>query len=378
MFVRTLLLATVAASMVLVDGRLTRAETPWSRLALFRRVEAEQGKAYPLTQEHGPWLIMAVTFSGEDAEAQAQELVYVIRKEYKLPAYMHEMSFDHADETSVGRLDQYGRPKRLRYRVDEVREIGVLVGNFPSIDDPEARCALEQLKYAWPDCMDPARIIENEQKISRPLAAFRMLQNEMLPKGSLAKRRGPMGHAFMVPNPLLPPEYFVPRGIDKLVMDMNQGIEHSLLDCPGAYTVRVASFNGTVVLDQKKIQQIESGAGMPSRLEQAALDAHKLCAALRAKGYEAYEFHDRTSSIVTVGSFDSVGSPRTDGKIEINPQIHRIMETFGADRSIGGGQTQVGQAKNVAGIPLDIQALPIEVPKRSVVVDYDLLGFGGL
>ncbi len=45
-------------------------------------------------------------------------------------------------------------------------------------------------------------------------------------------------------------------------------------------------------------------------------------------GYDAYEFHDRSSSIVTVGSFDSVGTRRRRGKIEINPTVHKIMPRF--------------------------------------------------
>ena len=38
--------------------------------------------------------------------------------------------------------------------------------------------------------------------------------------------------------------------------------------------------------------------------------AHKMTVALRAKGYEAYEFHDRYASIVTVGSYDRPDDPR--------------------------------------------------------------------
>ena len=43
----------------------------------------------------------------------------------------------------------------------------------------------------------------------------------------------PMGQAFFTRNPLLPREYFVPKGVDPFVAKMNEGVEHSLLDCPG-------------------------------------------------------------------------------------------------------------------------------------------------
>ena len=108
-----------------------------------------------------------------------------------------------------------------------------------------------------------------------------------------------------------------------------------------------------------------------SYLEEAAKSAHLLTEALRKKGYEAYEFHDRSSSIVTVGGFDSVGTKRADGKIEINPAIHTIMRTFGAETKVEPGKApQVGKAKKLADIPFDVQPVPVEVPRRTISTDY--------
>ena len=106
---------------------------------------------------------------------------------------------------------------------------------------------------------------------------------------------------------------------------------------------------------------------MKSELGQAAEKADKLTTALRLKGYEAYQFHDHQASIVTVGSFDSVGTPRADGRIEINPEIHKIMKTFGAESTTLPGQTiPVTPLKTLIGIPFDIQPTPVQVPKRSI------------
>jgi hypothetical protein len=104
------------------------------------------------------------------------------------------------------------------------------------------------------------------------------------------------------------------------------------------------------------------------------MKAHVLTEALRIKGYEAYEFHDRYASIVTVGSFDSVGMPRTDGKTEINPRIHTIMKTFGAQPASNvvnappGAMIpkKMGPFDGVGEIDLDIQPIPVQVPKRSI------------
>jgi hypothetical protein len=196
-------------------------------------------------------------------------------------------------------------------------------------------------------------------------------------KGANAETaRGPMSRAFVSTNPLLPEQFFTSRGVDKLVESMNSGVKFSLLDCPGKYTVQVATFMGKVVIDQSKVQKIlAEDRPVEGGLVDAAEKAHKDCTALRDKGYEAYEFHDRGMSIVTVGSFDAVGSPRRDGKTEINPKIHKIMQTFAASDQQLPGNLHYGndmarpvlgrRPKSLDGVALDSQPLPVTVPKRS-------------
>jgi hypothetical protein len=162
---------------------------------------------------------------------------------------------------------------------------------------------------------------------------------------------------------------------------MNKGVEHSLLNCPGRYSVKIATFTGRVVIDQQKIRQMEGGGGHDqqndeSPLVEAAAKAHAITEALRAAKVEAYEFHDRGSSIVTVGHFDSVGSPRADGKIEINPLVFQLIQKYGADQSsLAGGQITMGvQPKtikvSVGGkmktIIFDISPVAVEVPRRTI------------
>lgn len=368
---RRIVLPLVAAALGALFPDGLAAAPPWQRLIEFKRVEADPNKSYPLTESNGPWLIMAVTFSGDHAAEQARDLVQALRSEYKLPAYTHRMRFDYSDGTEGRGIDRFGRPKRMRYRVDDIDEIAVLVGDYPTVDYPEARKTLEKIKYLKPRCLDPEYITSQGETISRPLASWRMIQQMLYSDSNEKKQKGPMGHAFIIANPLLPQEYFRPKGLDSFVVELNKPFKYSLLTCTGQYTVKVATFTGTVVIDQKKIREIESGKDLPSHLEQAGVKAHKLTEALRAKGYEAYEFHDRSSSIVCVGSFDSYGTPRADGKIEINPQMHKIMETFGAEKTVVPGQPpQVGKPKQVGGMFLDVQPMIVEVPRASLVVDY--------
>ena len=74
---------------------------------------------------------------------------------------------------------------------------------------------------------------------------------------------------------------------------------------------------------------------------------------------------------MTVGGFSSVGNRREDGKIEINPAIHTIMRTFGADTTVEPGKMpEVGKPKKLAGIPFDVQPVPVEVPRRTLSSAY--------
>lgn len=341
-----------------------QAEPIWSRLITSQRVEADPTQEYKLTDGNGPWLIVATTFSGEGAEDQAHELVLELRRKYKLEAYTHSKTFDFTGTVEGRGLNRFGDQNRMHYRRKmELCEIAVLVGNYTSHDDPAGQAALDKIKRMQPETLDPTK----RESTSQTLAALRRVQQEVqqavLNEKDERRIKGPMGKAFISRNPLLPKEYFVQQGIEEFVVRMNEPAPYSLLKCPGKYTLKVATFNGKVVLDQKQVQDFESGkADMESNLIVAAENAELLTEALRAKGYEAYSFHDRYSSIVTVGSFNSTGTPREDGKIEINPQIYQLMETFAADPVPGTAGFTV---KKLLKISFDIQPEIVHVPRAA-------------
>jgi hypothetical protein len=314
-------------------------------------------------------LIFAASFAGDGASADARELMMELRKQYKLPAYVHSQRFDFTQEIEGIGINRDLTPKKMKYdKAGVFDEYAVLVGDFSSVDEPELQKTLKELKHARPKCLSSL-----SPSTTLRFAGLRALQKRLT--GNVEKKsRGPMGNAFATPNPLLPQEYFAPKGVDSLVLRMNKDVPHSLLDCPGRYTVRVATFRGNVIIDQRKVEEIEKGGRMKSRLEQAAIDAHRLTEALREKGFEAYEFHDRHESFVTVGSFEWVGRPRADGKQEINPAILRKIQQFSPiqqpllDKS---GRSVAGlQPRSLQGIPFDVQPWPVEVPKRSIATDY--------
>ena len=366
---------------VACSAAVARAAKPWDRLIAPNSIEADPKKSYELTEENGPWMIMACSFSGQGADQQAQDLVIELRKKYKVPAYTYKKRFEFGKIEGRG-VDRFNRPVKMKYQrgLDQVEETAVLVGNYRGIDEPEGQEVLQKVKTLKPDCLQ----LEEGKKTNRTLAGWRTLQQAVLPDSSELKKLGPMSHAFLTTNPLLPKDYFSPKGVSAEVLELNRGVEHCLLDCPGKYTVQVAHFTGNVIIDQKEIREINAGTKeMRSQLADAAQSAHLLTKALRKAGVEAYEFHDLRSSIVTVGNFESVGTPQPDGKIELTPEIYRIIQRYGSDQASTGVPTAGGsikaQAWRVEGgksVPFDVTPVPIEVPRRSIAADYrrDILG----
>lgn len=341
------------------------AAKPWEMLIPFKRVEAEPSKEYRLTEDCGPWMILAASFAGPGAMQQAQQLVYELRKETNLEAFIHRKSYDFTQPVAGLGLNRYGGPKVMRYaNAGKFDELAVLVGNFQSVNDPAVEKTLDKIKYARPDCLDIAKNKSTTQRF----VGLREIQRRLSPENE-RREQGPMRNAFVTRNPLLPQEYFVPQGLDPLVERMNQDVEHSLLDNPKRYTVRVATFRGASTM---KLDEIErQGKNLPSKLEDAAIKANKLTTALRKQGVEAYEFHDRYESIVTVGSFDSVGTQLPDGKMELEPRVHQVMKKYSAQQQQLPGQSSIGLVpRQMNGVPFDVQPMPVEVPQRSLASAY--------
>lgn len=354
---------------------LCSAEYAWTGpLDFFRpKVEADPNKSYWLTEDQGPWMIMAASFSGQGAEGQAHELVLELRKKYGMEAYMYRRTFDLSGKIRANGIQSDGSPKYGVYRRGGKRdEIAVLVGNFSDVEDPQSQRTLNTLKSIRHEDLNSLRL-DKRDKDYRTFALLRVLQTHVNYKaGGQHKenaRRGPLSYSFVTTNPLLPDTYFNPRGLDPTVVSWNEPVEYSLLKCKGKYTVKVATFTGAVIVDPKEIEKIETTGGATSRLAQGAVKAHQLTEELRRMGYDAFEFHDRYSSIVTIGSFDELG-PKINGQIQLDQRIVKIIEVFGAYREANPNGAQVGEPKKLLGIPFDIQPQIVEVPRPSISAAY--------
>jgi hypothetical protein len=384
----------------------TAGESLWRQLAPKKRVDADPKADYTLTERNGPWLIMAASFHGEEGERDARELVLELRGKFNLTAYYYAMTFDR-DDLNPGRgIDEYGgRIKRKYQSGDHELEHAVLVGDFPTIDDQEAQNLLDRVKTLEPESLKTDPSENNTQN----LATVRTFYKQVRQSFGKPTARGPMGHAFMTRNPILPVEYFTGGGVDADIAKWNEGLEYSLLHCPGKYSIRVATFKGRSTLasakDEGETKVRTRIAKENDPLVVAGENAHKLAVALRARGWEAYEFHDRHESYVAVGSFNdmqrgpdgrlspagkdaqivintfSAATPESgfdgpeykalgikDGDIaKVERKEDEILKEFNSRFSAAFGRTTGGlNPKRFVGLPFDIYPEPIVAPKKSL------------
>ena len=275
-----------------------------------------------LTEMDGPYLIMAAVFSGPNARQEAHSLVLELRKTYKWNAFVYEKTFvfDASRDFQKATNPFTGRTAtQYRNRGGET-EFAVLIGSFPSLDD---------------------------RQFERTLADVRKCQPETL-KGRRSPT--PFSMAFGLANPMLPPEH--QRGVvDAFIESINKDRPYSLLRNPGRYTVQIATYTGQ--MEYKKSSGVVNNIPIfnpkkKTELEMAGEAAIALCKALRARGIEAYEFHDRYASTVTVGSFDQPN----------HPMIQQVIQQYQA-RIVDNALRTVA----IDGIECDPKPVVIEVPR---------------
>jgi len=346
----------------------TVAADPPSLLRMFRmspRVEADESKSYELSEEDGPWMILASTLVGEGARGRAQRLALEIRSDLGLPAFIYNEKFDF---TGNVRFDQQtAKPARYANRY-QYEAYAVLVGEYDRVEHPSIDRDLQRIKTAKPAVLQDPNEMAAETSNINPVTTIKAVVNK-LKSISPDQHEGPMGNAFVTRNPMLPEEYFQAPPVDSFVHQLNEGLEFSLLECDGEFTVVVKTFEGLgTIVDGKRDKKFEPSV---KRMAKFAEDAAKMTRALRAKGVEAYQFHDRNRSLVTVGSFASLGRQLPGGKFEYAPQIRQVVSEYSAlnvepalARQVPTG-TKGMASKNIALIPFDVHPTPIKVPKLS-------------
>lgn len=246
---------------------------------------------YLLTKEIGPFMVLAKTFRGPEAEKMALALVKELRQEFGLPAFILR-SKDFPGKSNIRGIPptapveanqaNVGIPEKYR----TYDEAAVLVGNEKTLKGSEE--LLHRVKKIKPKCLDG------------------------MP--SLFKWREGLGKAIRTTNPYVPAQQLFPRKPDKLIVQMNSSAR-SIANCPGRYSLEVADFSGRSTFNPND-SKFQGLAGLRSSpLRTAADDAERVAQKLskdpdiQRLGHQIYVYHDRTSSRVFMGSFNSEKDP---------------------------------------------------------------------
>lgn len=265
---------------------------------------ADPIEPYLLTKDNGPFMVMAYTFRGPDSDRHAQTLAVELRRDHHLPAFVlrnkdfpMRSNIRGVPPTAPNYIRQPQVTVPEKYRTYD--EASVLVGNCKTIDESEK--VLKQVKKVRAACLDG------------------------LPSTFGVRTHKGLAGAFRTTNPFVPTQDLYPAKADPLIAQMNSG-PHSFMKCPTRYSLQVAEFFGrdTVVVNGRggnaglNAKSEDDSRLRTSPLINAAKDAEKLAEALakdpevRRTGYEPYVLHDRSTSRVTVGSFQSPQDPNVE------------------------------------------------------------------
>ncbi len=313
---------------------------------LFQKRDAS-AKEMELQDKHGPWLVLAATFYGETAQAAAVSYAKEIRDKLKVPAFIMQQNENSEELIAVGQrivTDEFGRqvPKQVAAKFANKtsdNSVAVLVGEFHSKDDPQIDILLQKVRNFEPSSKNP----DSKDRVTT---------------------------SFLTRNPLLPDDFFQTPKVDRFVEELNRQdwIRHSLLECPGRFTVRVATFRGPDVVTVASKAKLNT-ENPTTALDKAASQANKMTIALRARGVEAYEFHDRYGSYVMIGSFDSLGNETPNGEFHYDPRIIAILQQYCGYREVIAKDPKTGAASRTMSlnsegrIPFDVEGKPIAVPR---------------
>lgn len=355
--------ATLCTAAIVAGVSVPSEAAPPSLLRMFGKAKPiDEADSFILTEEDGPWLLLATTFVGEDAKDRAQRTAIEIRNELRLPAFIYQEKFDFTgtagQDNATGRRARYANPHQYQ-------AYAVLVGEYDSVNHESIDKDLSRLKSADLDVFRDPDDVAAEYNTSSPAAMVKAF-GEQLFKSRKGRGRNPMAAAFVTRNPLLPETFFQQPEVDSFVKQLNEGTEYSLLEADGKFTVVVRTFNacGTIIgaKNQDEFKPSEE------RMAKFARQADKMVQELRKQGEEAYQYHDRERSVVTIGSFDSLGRETPGGGFQYEPEIRRLMEQYSALNASRAQRVPGRQgvaANHIAMIPFDVQPTPIAIPKVS-------------
>ena len=248
-----------------------------------------------LTKQAGPFMVLAKTFRGPDSDRMALALAKELHDKYGLPAYILR-SKEFPGKSNIrgvpptADLDVAQGNIKVPERFRTYDEAAVLVGNEKT--EKDAVVLLHKVKKIRPDSL---------QNLPRVFAW-----------------RNDLRTAIRTTNPYVPAQYLYPRTTDELIERINH-TPHSIANCPGRFSLQVAEFSGRATFNEKDPRFQGKLNLLKSPLATAADDAERLADKLakhpdfQKLHLPIYVYHDRTSSKVFVGSFESDKDPSAVG-----------------------------------------------------------------
>ena len=98
---------------------------------LFNQIEADPEKDYALTENNGPYLIMACSFSGKGGKSRPKIWSSNFASVTSCPLLLMKNVSNLPKRQGRG-FDSFGDPVRMKYHAgDKIEEVAVLVGEYP-------------------------------------------------------------------------------------------------------------------------------------------------------------------------------------------------------------------------------------------------------
>jgi len=288
---------------------------------------ADPGREFVVTPDAGAWLICAASYTGSDAPELGRQLVQYIRGHYHLAAYTfnrgeQERNALNAELERKRQQQQADNPLvPIRRRVIRIEDqVAVLVGGYA--DKDSARRALETVKR-----LPPPELRLNSGMPALDTVFFAGEDGKTQQRATI----NPFSTAFVTPNPVGGQKTAPPP--DPLWEKLNQYEGYSLLECKKQLTLLVKQYAGAGGLVQGNSTKgfldklWSSGIKPGDALEAAGQQAHELARVLRELNFQAYVLHTRTSSLVTVGAFESLEDPEYK---RVTQQLAALQQRFNA------------------------------------------------
>jgi hypothetical protein len=159
-----------------------------------------------------------------------------------------------------------------------------------------------------------------------------------------------------------------PNAFDPLWKELNANETYSLLENKHTWTLVVKEFEGVSVIQVRSpsssssfLEMLGMGDKSGETLNAAALNAHNMAKALRdtkmlkEMKLDAYVFHTRRSSVVTVGGFDSLDDPQL--------KLLQTKITFPVGQQPQDLTKNGGKPADLAQLRLMAQPMPMKIPR---------------